>query len=109
MGIKERGKQHWRKLANCVGSPLEIWDYPGQQHPKDVDVHLCLQYCHSCPVVRQCARDAVEAKDSGVIRAGVAIPGSGRAGMKQARTDLQLLSFTGNIAQARRSAIEATP
>jgi hypothetical protein len=109
MGIKARGNQHWRKLANCVGSPLEIWDYPGQKHPRDVDVHECLQYCHSCPVARQCARDAVESLDSGVIRAGVAIPGAGRVGRAQARTALQLLSMTGNIAQARRSAIEATP
>lgn len=109
MGIKQRGRQSWRAQANCAGSPLDIWDYPGQRHPRDVDVHECLQYCHSCPVVRQCARDSVEASDSGVIRAGIAIPVAGRPGRPQARTALQLLSMTGNLAQARRSAIESTP
>lgn len=109
MGINHRSKQTWRAKAKCAGSPLDIWDYPGQKHPRDVDVSQCLQFCHSCPVARQCARDAVEAMDSGVIRAGIAIPGAGRTGRKQARSALQLLALTGNMHAARRSAIEATP
>lgn len=109
MGINHRGNQSWRARANCAGSPLAIWDYPGQKHPREVPVNQCLQFCQSCPVVRQCARDSVEANDSAVIRAGIAIPPAGRAGRSQAKSALQLLSMTGNLAQARRSAIELTP
>lgn len=107
MGIKHRNNQQWRNHAKCVGSPLEIWDYQGNRHPRDIDVSECLTFCQSCPVVRQCARDAVEAMDTGVIRAGVPIPGAGRTGRVQARTALKLLAMTGNIEQARRSAIES--
>ena len=106
MMINERSSQHWRNRANCVDSPVEIWDYPGGLHPRDVDIHECLQYCHSCPVARDCARDAALSMATGVIRAGIAIPNPGSAGAKQARAALQLLAMTGNLAQARRSAIE---
>ena len=34
--------------------------------------------CDGCPVIRQCAADAIAGKDVGVIRAGVPLPEYGR-------------------------------
>lgn len=104
MGINQRGSQSWRKGAKCVGSDLSLWDVVGSQSPAAVDVSKVIGYCADCPVVRQCASDALLSFDTGVIRAGIPIPAPGtaaRGGRQKAKTALQLVSFTGNIEQAR--------
>lgn len=104
MGIKQRGRQSWRKGAKCVGSDLSLWEVTGSHAPATVDVSMAMGYCANCPVVRQCATDALLSCDTGVIRAGIPIPPPGtsaRGGREQAKTALQLVSFTGNVEQAR--------
>lgn len=35
---------------------------------------LARDYCHGCPVIVECAADAYEHRDQGIIRAGIYIP-----------------------------------
>lgn len=103
MGIKQRGRQSWRNSAKCVGTDLYLWEVAGRA-PDTVDVSMVIGYCANCPVVRQCANDALLSGDTGVIRAGIPIPAPGagaRNGRQKAKTALQLVSFTGNVEQAR--------
>lgn len=71
--IIERSDQGWRERAACSGTRPELWDSsPGLAQPSSQWRQIMV--CESCPVVEKCASDALDAKDEGVIRAGINIP-----------------------------------
>lgn len=61
---------HWWEKAQCSGQPLKNYVLTGAKN-KQATAH---QLCKNCPVKPQCAYEAIEYEDSGVVRAGVWIP-----------------------------------
>ncbi|MBU5654319.1 WhiB family transcriptional regulator [Corynebacterium aurimucosum] len=61
---------HWWEKAQCAGQPLNNYVLTGQRDKQAT----ARQLCQHCPVKPQCAYDALEHQDSGVVRAGVWIP-----------------------------------
>lgn len=61
---------HWWENAKCAGQPLNDYILTGQRNKQAT----ARQLCQHCPVKPQCAWDALEHQDSGVVRAGVWIP-----------------------------------
>ena len=53
-------KRDWVDNAKCRGADPMLFDRPDTT-----------QFCAGCRVIRQCAREAVENRDRGVVRAGV--------------------------------------
>lgn len=67
--------------AQCarLGSPAD-WDSPGagscwqdRKLPRHVTALMAAELCEQCPLIRLCARDALEERPIGVIRAGVPV------------------------------------
>lgn len=62
----------WGGRAACAGRTSPDPTFP--------DLHgayrrvLAYEYCKGCPVMAQCAADAVEQRDEGIVRGGVFIP-----------------------------------
>lgn len=61
---------HWWERAQCAGQPLNDYILTGQRNKQAT----ARQLCQHCPVKPQCAWDALEHQDSGVVRAGIWIP-----------------------------------
>ena len=61
---------HWWENAKCAGQPLNDYVLTGQRDKQATARTLC----QHCPVKPQCAWDALEHQDSGVVRAGIWIP-----------------------------------
>ena len=61
---------HWWEKAQCADQPLNNYVLTGQRDKQAT----ARQLCAGCPVKPQCAWDALEHQDSGVVRAGVWIP-----------------------------------
>lgn len=61
---------HWWQNAECAGQPLKNYVLTGQRDKQAT----ARQLCQHCPVKPQCAYDAIQHADSGVVRAGVWIP-----------------------------------
>ena len=70
----------WWERAQCAGQPLNDYVLTG---PRDKQA-TARQLCKHCPVKPQCAWDALEHQDSGVVRAGDWIP-EGTAAMRYQR------------------------
>lgn len=60
----------WWEKAQCAGQPLNNYVLTGQRDKQATARALC----QHCPVKPQCAYDALQHEDSGVVRAGVWIP-----------------------------------
>lgn len=87
----------WRDRAACVGLPME-WFHPMDQEgemrflkrvPSKGRVVSCPT---SCPVMPQCALDAIINQDKFTVRAGVYIPGLGLASQNAARRRLRKIA-----------------
>lgn len=59
----------WHRDAACSGSDLDFTT------SNMTDAHQAMVVCHSCPVIALCAREALELRVSGEVRAGCYIPG----------------------------------
>lgn len=77
----------WFENAQCVGLDPREFDldwlaaHRYTHRPtfrRVVDKHA-ERVCHGCPVIRECALDAMRAPDIGVIRGGVALHGQSPA------------------------------
>ncbi len=70
----------WRERALCRRRDERLYwlesipNAAKQAHAKAV--------CYGCPVKRECAQDAYDMNDVGVVRAGIALPGSPVAGIR---------------------------
>lgn len=83
----------WRKDAQCAGQPLSdfvldtgVGRVPARQR-RDQARRLCV----GCPVVGECAADALEFEDRGVVRGGVWIPSPGHPGNQALPTAVNAL------------------
>jgi hypothetical protein len=67
----------WRKNAKCKGRPVDC--YVSENIPKvhpitgKGRVSAARELCADCPVIRECAADAIAEHDTDVVRAGVAL------------------------------------
>ena len=59
----------WRDRAGCLGREWPPYDLPDMSVAERRKV--ARWYCLECPVVRECARDALDGGDVSVIRAGL--------------------------------------
>lgn len=60
----------WRDRAACAGTDPELWVVPNGH--TTVPSHLAA-VCLRCPVIADCAVDAIEHGDQGVIRAATVL------------------------------------
>ena len=59
--------------------------------------------CESCPVVRECAADALDQRDIGIVRGGVPVVANGSMAWRQMeRSALTAMSVTDSPAETRR-------
>lgn len=65
--------KNWHRNAMCATEKPERWDLPQGLKVPAQQRHANLM-CAGCPVVRQCAADALRHQDRAIIRAGVHIP-----------------------------------
>ena len=59
----------WRDRAGCLGREWPPYDLPDMSVAERRKV--ARWYCLECPVIRECARDALDRDDVSVIRAGL--------------------------------------
>lgn len=73
-------RQDWREAAQCAGQDPAAWDVEAWPRlPKGGDraaVHnsRAAALCTGCPVLAECAADALKPLAVATVRAGVAIP-----------------------------------
>lgn len=79
----------WRDRAACQGRDLS------EATLEHVSTHgrtaIAREYCYGCPVIAECAADAVECRDSGIVRAGVWIA-QNTSGAAKARRALRYIA-----------------
>ena len=97
--LPQRLPLEWLRDAACRRSDFSIWDTPSQRSGIS-ETHPALGLCATCPVRIDCALDALECGDVGVIRAGVPIPETGRIGLESARKALGLVVAGGSTSDA---------
>lgn len=87
---------HWLGDAQCAGMDTDEFEYP--EHIRGLTTtemksrrwHRAANLCLGCPVIRECAADALDQHDASIIRAGVPIPERGSTPYyRRARTWLQ--------------------
>lgn len=86
----------WQTRAKCRGL---VDEYDADNYPKDImrDTtarrDLCRELCADCPVIRDCARTAIEPLAVGTIRAGIYIPLGGTDTLRRATVRLILAAI----------------
>lgn len=60
----------WVAHAKCRGGDLRQFDPVGRPNKQQIAARLCA----GCPVIQECAQDALHYQDQGVIRAATFIP-----------------------------------
>lgn len=97
-----RHDQTWRLAAACRHTDPAQWDSPVSRSQDQSREHVVSQrsICADCPVLAECAADSTLSRDSGVIRAGVPIPETGKVGKNIAYRALDLLAIGGSMAEA---------
>lgn len=71
----------WWERAKCAGQPIKNYDLKGQVNKPATARELCA----GCPVKPQCAYDALQHADSGLVRGGVWIPDETSLAMRHER------------------------
>lgn len=69
--------QPWRAKAKCAGQSIDEFDpdkMPSGRYAHQTRAVLAQARCSGCPVKKQCAADAIDSGDRGLVRAGVVIP-----------------------------------
>lgn len=74
----------WRAAAKCFGQPPGDWVLPTRGR-MEVEV-VARSICEGCPVIAECALDAIDHGDAGVIRAGVCLWTRGHGCQRDADT-----------------------
>ncbi|WP_366516620.1 WhiB family transcriptional regulator [uncultured Corynebacterium sp.] len=100
----------WVERAQCVGCDPREWDLDWlaaerftnrKLFPRLAETHAT-HVCSGCPVKRECALDAIEYQDVGVIRAGVVL----RDGKNAAHNRAKLVFIAGQETRKRRKTSE---
>lgn len=85
--------QPWREKAKCLGQDWKqyvVENMPVGRNAPQTRAILAQAKCSGCPVRAECAGDALDNHDIGVVRAGVPIPASnGSEEYRQARRRLE--------------------
>lgn len=77
----------WHRNAKCADGDPTDWDLPsGYKVP--AQQRNANRVCFGCPVVKQCAADALRHRDRDIIRAGVHIPGETHGDVRPAIREL---------------------
>lgn len=63
----------WQQQAKCVGKDPRAWDLLELRGGDSWDTRA-REVCRGCPVIKDCAADALEPLCIGTVRAGVWIP-----------------------------------
>lgn len=68
----------WRKRAKCAGWPIDLFtmdnETPKARTTAAQRQEIASVLCEKCPVIRECARDALHHRDVGIIRAATWLP-----------------------------------
>lgn len=119
--MRARDTRPWYDRAACSGddpdryeTPMSIGTAWGRGRREVVREALeAGSLCDGCPVIRECARDAVRCDDSGTIRAGIPVPDKSRPSSRHllARTRAALLLVANGAApaDARRVLVREIP
>lgn len=116
--MKTRKTRRWYDRAACRDDDPDLyetppalaatWNRPTHHRGTYEKTHALLNAgsrCDECPVVRECARDALACHDYGTIRAGIPVPDktqqSARPIMRHVTTALQLVAHGAPPAAAR--------
>lgn len=98
MSLIERVRTGWITRAQCRDMDWDDFDIPRKMNGDTQEQSLRRRWayagelCRGCPVVDECARDALEQRDAEIIRAGVPIPQSGNSSWRRARAALDLIA-----------------
>ncbi|MGV0868464.1 WhiB family transcriptional regulator [Corynebacterium kalidii] len=83
--MRTRDTRPWYERAACRGDDPALYETPKNlahawargDLAKVRDGMTAAARCDTCPVIRQCARDALACQDHATIRAGVPVPDKG--------------------------------
>lgn len=64
---------NWRDRAMCAGRDVNDFDLEDREY-RDNRAGIARMLCMGCPVKPECAQDALEFLDRGIVRAGIWIP-----------------------------------
>ena len=105
--------QPWREKAKCLGQDWR--EYVVENMPKGRNATmtrsiLAQAKCSGCPVKAECAGDALDNNDAGVIRAGIPITGSvGSVDHREAAEKLAYLAGRTSKKPTKRRAVWPRP
>lgn len=81
-------RENWIERAWCAEHQLD--PTPPTSSNGRTAQRYAVEYCSACPVIQECARDALLFGDVCVVRAGVYLSGNGRSQNASARFKLRL-------------------
>lgn len=105
----------WWQDAQCAGDDPERYETaPDHAYKVCNDVQLMAEWigqgavCDGCPVIAECARDALERRDAGVVRGGIPCPPNtvGGANLAAVRSALAAIAEGTAAADARWSLVK---
>ncbi|MBA4504225.1 WhiB family transcriptional regulator [Corynebacterium sanguinis] len=92
-------RHEWLLRAKCRSLDPELFDLSNVRDIKGSEYHsrdaIAEQLCYGCPVIRECARDAMDPLAVGTVRAGVWIPVVSESGMHARRHARRLAEIAG--------------
>lgn len=71
--MRYQHNDNWQQQAKCVGKDPRAWDLLELRGGDSWDARA-REVCRGCPVIKDCAADALEPLCIGTVRAGVWIP-----------------------------------
>lgn len=81
----------WRDQAKCGGQAVPDPTLPDE--PSNDKQRIARIYCQGCPVIAECAADALQHHTSGIIRGGMFVPtGGGWSIPARARIKLEAIA-----------------
>lgn len=98
MSLIERKRTAWLKDAQCLEMNWDDFDIPPAVRGDTPEQGLRRKWayagelCQGCPVITECALDALDQEDTEIIRAGVPLPMKGNTSYRRAQTALQIIA-----------------
>lgn len=92
MNTQTHTRQAWRAHAKCADMPAYLFDAEHLRfaHYPDERAAAARALCSGCPVVAECAADALHPWGIGTVRAGILIPERAYQGEDRKRVRAQL-------------------
>lgn len=83
----------WLESAKCAEHGRDS-EPPNRRSGREANKYAA-EYCSGCPVVAECAEDALRTSDTGLVRAGIFVGGYGNVQRPAARAMLQQIVESG--------------